>query len=151
MMTDHTITFRIADEADIPLLLDLYRSLDVKGEIPLSESCARTIFSEMQKNGVQKIHLAFCDKQCVGTFVLTILPYLVHAGQKAAILEDVVVHPDFRSQGIGRQMTLWVLEQSRLAGCYKLALSSNQIRTEAHRFYEREGFTLHGYSYQTFL
>jgi len=36
-------------------------------------------------------------------------------------------------------------------GCYKLALSSNLNREEAHRFYERLGFKKHGYSFSVEL
>jgi GNAT superfamily N-acetyltransferase len=36
---------------------------------------------------------------------------------------------------------------AREAGCYKLALSSNQKRVEAHAFYERIGFERHGFSF----
>ena len=45
------------------------------------------------------------------------------------------------SQGIGRAMMAHALEECRKAGCYKLALSSNVQRANAHRFYESLGFT----------
>jgi GNAT superfamily N-acetyltransferase len=38
-------------------------------------------------------------------------------------------------------------ELAREAGCYKLALSSNQRRVQAHAFYERLGFERHGVSF----
>jgi hypothetical protein len=38
-------------------------------------------------------------------------------------------------------------EQCRLAGCYKLSLSSGLPRDGAHAFYDSLGFERHGYSY----
>lgn len=35
----------------------------------------------------------------------------------------------------------YAIEEARRAGCYKIALTSRLHRTDAHRFYERLGFT----------
>jgi GNAT superfamily N-acetyltransferase len=48
---------------------------------------------------------------------------------------------------VGRAMMAHAIEQCRKAGCYKLALSSNLKREDAHRFYESLGFERHGYSF----
>ena len=53
------------------------------------------------------------------------------------------------NQGVGKAMMEHAREQCRLAGCYKLALSSNLRREAAHRFYEALGFERHGYSFVT--
>ena len=37
------------------------------------------------------------------------------------------------------------------AGCYKMFLSTNLKRTDAHAFYEYLGFKKHGYSYRVEL
>ena len=37
--------------------------------------------------------------------------------------------------------------ECRIAGCYKLALSSNERRRDAHAFYETLGFERHGVSF----
>jgi GNAT superfamily N-acetyltransferase len=41
----------------------------------------------------------------------------------------------------------YAMDICRAKGCYKLVLSSNQKREDAHRFYEKLGFTKHGYSF----
>ena len=43
------------------------------------------------------------------------------------------------------------MEQCRAAGCYKLSLSTNLRRKEAHAFYESLGFQKHDYSYSVEL
>jgi GNAT superfamily N-acetyltransferase len=55
-----------------------------------------------------------------------------------AWVEDLAVHPERRSQGIGKALLdaakAWALER----GATHLELDSAETRTEAHRFYERE-------------
>ena len=57
-------------------------------------------------------------------------------GTPAGIVEDVAVLPAMQGRGVGRAMMKHAREQCRLAGCYKLALSSNMQREAAHRFYD---------------
>jgi GNAT superfamily N-acetyltransferase len=63
------------------------------------------------------------------------------------VVEDVAVSPSHQGKGIGRAMMAHALEECRKAGCYKLALSSNLKRENAHQFYESLGFKRHGYSF----
>jgi GNAT superfamily N-acetyltransferase len=44
-------------------------------------------------------------------------------------------------------MMRFAMDRCAEAGCYKLALSSNVRREDAHRFYERLGFVQHGLSF----
>ena len=43
--------------------------------------------------------------------------------------------------GLGALMMQWAIDEARRRGCRRLELTSNRSRTEAHRFYERLGFT----------
>ena len=45
-------------------------------------------------------------------------------------------------------MMEYARERCRERGCYKMALSSNLARDEAHRFYESLGFDKHGFSFR---
>jgi len=46
-----------------------------------------------------------------------------------------------RNRGYGSQMMRWALERCRERGCGMVQLTSNKKRTDAHRFYERLGFS----------
>jgi GNAT superfamily N-acetyltransferase len=72
---------------------------------------------------------------------------LAHGARHHAIVEDVVVAAEARGQGIGEAMMRFAMQRCAERRCYKLALSSHLRREEAHRFYERLGFTKHGYSF----
>lgn len=63
---------------------------------------------------------------------------LHHAARIAEVLE-LVVAPSCRGQGIGKALLARACETARAEGCVQLELSTNCLRTGAHRFYEREG------------
>ncbi|MFC4591202.1 GNAT family N-acetyltransferase [Sphaerisporangium corydalis] len=64
----------------------------------------------------------------------------VRFGRRASI-EDLAVHPEWRSQGVGTALLTaaraWALDH----GADYVFLESGVSRTEAHRFYLREGAT----------
>ncbi|SFP29947.1 GNAT family N-acetyltransferase [Pseudomonas borbori] len=86
------------------------------------------------------------DGKLLGTCTLHLIEHLAHNFARSAILEDVVVDADARGLGIGRALIDKAVERARAWGCYKLALSSNQSREDAHRFYATLGFKPHGVS-----
>jgi GNAT superfamily N-acetyltransferase len=77
----------------------------------------------------------------IGTLALIVVANLSHRGKPWAIIENVVVDEEQRGKGVGAQLVRHAVELAREAGCYKVALASNKQRAEAHRFYQRLGFT----------
>lgn len=62
----------------------------------------------------------------------------VRYGRRAWV-EDLAVHPDLRSQGIGRRLLEGARAWARERGASHLELDSGDARSDAHRFYRREG------------
>ncbi len=56
-----------------------------------------------------------------------------------AWVEDLAVDPERRSQGIGKALLDAVKAWARERGATHLELDSALERTDAHRFYDREG------------
>lgn len=54
-------------------------------------------------------------------------------------VEDLAVHPDRRSEGIGKGLLDAAKAWARERGATHLELDSAETRPDAHRFYEREG------------
>lgn len=79
--------------------------------------------------------------QIVGTFQLTIIPGLVGRGRTRAKVESVHVLAGLRGSGVGAAMMRHAIAEAKQAGCGSMELSSNKLRTNAHRFYERLGFS----------
>ena len=56
-----------------------------------------------------------------------------------AWIEDLAVHPEHRSAGVGKALLDAAKGWARERGATHLELDSAEPRTDAHRFYEREG------------
>jgi GNAT superfamily N-acetyltransferase len=130
---------------DLPAVVKLLADMD--GEEPLSLATAGRIYREMSRYPSYSVYLALADGQPVGTFTLLVFPTLVHDGRFEAVIDGVVVAPEWRGRGIGGAMLAEAMQLAAQAGCYKLALSSNSKREDAHRFYRSLGFRQHGVSF----
>jgi GNAT superfamily N-acetyltransferase len=64
-----------------------------------------------------------------------------------AWVEDLAVHPERRSQGIGKALLDAAKAWARERGATHLELDSAEARKDAHRFYEREGAQYRSYSF----
>jgi GNAT superfamily N-acetyltransferase len=97
------------------------------------------------------VYVAEASGAIVGTISILIAEALGSRCRPFAVVEDVVVDEACRRAGIGRAMMKFAMDRARQAGCYKLMLSTNVTRLEAHQFYESLGFAKHGYSYSVDL
>ena len=78
--------------------------------------------------------------QVVGVCQLMILQHLQQQGGRCAEIESMHVAESHRGKGIGSVLLDDAVERARRAGCYRIQLTSNKVRTDAHRFYARHGF-----------
>ena len=62
-------------------------------------------------------------------------------------VEDLAVHPERRSEGIGKALLDAARAWARERGATHLELDSAEARKDAHRFYEREGAQYRSYSF----
>ncbi|MER5660913.1 GNAT family N-acetyltransferase [Streptomyces mirabilis] len=89
----------------------------------------------------QHLVVAVREGRVVGTLQLTVLPGLSRKGSTRSLIEGVRIHADERGSGLGTRFIEWAIEESRRQGCQLVELTSDATRTDAHRFYERLGFT----------
>ncbi|MER5447847.1 GNAT family N-acetyltransferase [Streptomyces sp. NPDC002766] len=89
----------------------------------------------------QHLVVAVRERRVVGTLQLTIVPGLSRRGATRSIIEAVRIHADERGSGLGTQLIEWAIDASRREGCQLVQLTSDNTRADAHRFYERLGFT----------
>lgn len=79
------------------------------------------------------------DKQLVG---MVSLLYLISTamGGKVAMLEDMIIAPEQRSQGLGQQLLNAAISFAREQGCLRITLLTDADNQRAHQFYQRQGF-----------
>ncbi len=138
---------REAHKTDLSSILNLYATVLDKGET-LSLTDAENHFDKMMTYPNYKVFVAEKCDLIVGTFALLIMDNLAHVGTPSGVVEDVVVAQNHQGQGIGKIMMQFALNRCQDFGCYKMVLSSNLKRVEAHQFYENLGFHKHGFSYR---
>jgi GNAT superfamily N-acetyltransferase len=66
---------------------------------------------------------------------------------KFLYVDDLVTDAVRRSQGFGKQLLHWLIDEARRQGCAGFHLDSGTQRKDAHRFYEREGMEMIAYHY----
>jgi len=141
------IKIKEATIQDLSAIWNLYSLVLDKGNI-LTKEQAEILFKKMQAYPNYKVYVAENEEDIVGTFALLIMDNLAHKGTPSGVVEDVAVLTNLQGKGIGKRMMEFAMEKCREAGCYKLTLSSNLIRTEAHAFYESLDFEKHGFSFR---
>jgi ribosomal protein S18 acetylase RimI-like enzyme len=109
-------------------------------EAPLPDGYARA-FREIEGDPNNELIVAELDGEVVGTLQLTFTPSISSQGGKRCTVESVRVDSARRGEGIGREMMLWAIERAREKGCISMQLTTDNDRADAHRFYERLGFT----------
>jgi len=140
-----SLTYRKAVAADLPFIVkllteDAVRVTDDRPDEPFHPRYV-TALRELEADPNQMMMVAMLDGETVGTVQLTFIPGIAGLGTKRCLVEAVHIAPAHRSKGLGSEMIQWAIAQARKRGCGMVQLTSNKKRFDAHRFYERLGFT----------
>ena len=137
------LEIRPAVPDDIPAIVALLAddALGAQRESPDDLTPYTAAFECLAADPNQHLVVAVRDDRVVGTLQLTIVPGLSRRGATRSLVEAVRVHSDERGSGLGTQLIEWAIDASRREGCQLVQLTSDATRTDAHRFYERLGFT----------
>lgn len=137
--------FRLATREDLPAIVRLLAE-DKLGaqrerfETPLPQAYYGA-FEAIDADPNNELVVAEIDGEVVGTLQLMYLPSLSYHGGTRAQIESVRVAQGLRGRGIGAGMMNWAIKRARQRGCHLMQLTTHNSREDAHRFYERLGFT----------
>ncbi|MCU0116270.1 GNAT family N-acetyltransferase [Curtobacterium poinsettiae] len=142
------VTLRNATEADLDALMALLSDDPIsaaRGDVAAPED--RPQYADALRSIVDDTANALLvaedtDGRLVGTLQLTRIPGMARRGATRLLVEAVRVSSALRSGGIGSALMRWVTDVAAPElGTPLVQLTSDAARTDAHRFYERLGFT----------
>jgi GNAT superfamily N-acetyltransferase len=140
-MTDAVI-IRSARPSDVPRLVDLLiGGALVDSEDPTDLSPYEQAFRDIGATEGTDILVAERRGEVLGMCQVIVFRHLQGRGGRCAEVESVHVDASERSNGIGRMLMAEAVNRARAAGCYRVQLTSNKVRVDAHRFYMANGFT----------
>ena len=134
-MTSASIPVRVAQLADARAIAELTRQLGY--DVPLSTLSDR--LARLLQRDDQQFLVAELEGDVIGWVHVVVAEY-VDTGIYAHIA-GLVVDSRQRKQGIGRLLITQAEQWARQRGCSIVRLWSSAMRTEAHRFYERLGYS----------
>lgn len=135
-------TLSIATSHDIPALCDLLTLLFAQ-EIEFQPD------PQAQQRGLAAIiahaevgHVLVAKAATGQALGMVSLLYTVSTalGGKVALLEDMVMHPHYRHQGIGSALLQYAIDLARQQQVLRITLLTDADNTAAQRFYRKHGF-----------
>jgi GNAT superfamily N-acetyltransferase len=137
------LEIRAAVTDDLPAVVAMLADdpLGARRESPDDLTPYRAALERITDDPNQHLVVAVREGSVVGTLQLTIVPGLSRRGATRSIIEGVRIHADERGSGLGTRLIEWAVAESRRQDCRLVQLTSDNTRTDAHRFYERLGFT----------
>lgn len=141
-MPEEKVTIRAAERDDVPAIVAMLADdpLGATRERP-GDPAYLAAFDTVAADPRHSLVVAELSGEVVGTLQLTLLPGLSRRGATRAQVEAVRVRSDRRGAGIGQVLMGWAIEQARARGAAVVQLTTDTSRVDAHRFYERFGFT----------
>ncbi|MBB3913273.1 GNAT family N-acetyltransferase [Rhizobium fabae] len=144
MLESSEILIRQARKDDLPALVALFAADALGGHGDTTDPEAfpdyARAFAVIEASPDQTLYIAECGGEVVGTFQTMVTTSLTGRGSSAMIIEAVQTRGDMRGQGIGAAMIEFAIAEAKGRGMRRVALTSNALRKDAHRFYERLGF-----------
>ena len=144
-MAESDPIFRRARPDDLDALIAIFAADALGGHGDTTDPDARPAYAAAMQTILaspsDRLFVGEIDGRVVATAQLSFVTALPHRGRRRAIVEAVQVAADRRGLGIGAKLVGFLVEEARTAGAGVVELTSNAARLDAHRFYERLGFT----------
>jgi N-acetylglutamate synthase-like GNAT family acetyltransferase len=131
------VVIREAQETDAAVIAALYRSLVQDAHINVRPERLKAIAADPNNY----LFIGEVDGVVCGTLLLTICLDAMYGSQPFGVIENVVVSETRRSTGIGSRLMEHAEAVCHEHDCSKMMLLSAAARAQAHRFFERHGFS----------
>ncbi len=146
------VVVRAIDRGDVRAAAQLVHdgSLSPDAEHPeRTDAYWSAVLETRRRSG--EVLVASRGDEVVGVCQLIVFPHFQHTGGWCAELESVHVRSDLRGRGVGTMLLAKAEELARERGCYRVQLTSRNVRHDAHRFYVQNGFELTSQGFKKLL
>ncbi|MFN6466406.1 MAG: GNAT family N-acetyltransferase [Nostoc sp. DedVER02] len=134
------ILIRSVKQDELSALLDLYKHLNPT-DAPLPDtSTLEKIWNEILTDRKINCFVADWEGNLIASCILAIVPNLTRGARPYGLIENVITHPDYRRQGVGKRLIYHALQSAWSHNCYKVMLLSGSQTKEVLQFYEKTGF-----------
>lgn len=134
------LQIRPATNTDFSGLAELYRHL-IPDDTPVPVEAQSKTFETILAHPGLLVFVGHLGDDLVTTCTLVVVPNFTRGCAPYALIENVVTHTDHRGSVFGERILKATFDAAWRAGCYKIMLMSGIKNTDAHRFYERIGFS----------
>lgn len=129
---------RQAVRSDLPAVYRLICDLE---ETTFSEEMFIWGYEAMTADPNHLVLVAEENEKVIGVLHLRMEFQLHHCAKIAEILEFMVCS-EYRSRGVGKQLLIEAMAAAKEHHCVQIEVTSNQKRSKAHQFYQREAMQL---------
>jgi len=128
---------------DLPHLVDLTMALfeieqDFAPDRAKQERGLRAILEQPSRG---RIFVVRTDYEIIG-MVNVLFTISTAMGGFVILLEDVFIHPDFRRQGYGTKLILYVIDFAKRKDFKRITLLTDKVSDESQVFFQNLGFQL---------
>jgi GNAT superfamily N-acetyltransferase len=140
-MGQQLISVKVAVEGDVPRCAELLGILfsQEREFTPDAEAQSRGLLMIINNPEVGRIFVAEVDGVIQG-MVLLLFTVSTFLGTKVALLEDMVVLPEWRGLGLGSRLIDCAVEFARRDGFGRITLLTDRDNDPAQLFYSSKGF-----------
>jgi len=132
---------RQAEAKDVSALSDLYRQFVSSVAPDTAIDVREDRIDEIRADPHNFLFVLEINDRICGTALLTLCLDPLYRYQPYAILENFVIDEGQQGKSYGKMLMRCVEHFCVEADCSKIMLLSNSIRSEAHGFFEKQGFS----------
>ena len=134
--------FRVAGEADVDVILNFMRQLNVEdpGPLPLDDEAARATLAHFLRDPSLGRAWLICDGQTAVGYVILTLGYSLEFHGRDAFVDELFIEAGHRGSGWGRRTMEFVEAQAKALGVRAIHLEVSPENSAAFELYRRAGF-----------
>ncbi|HEX3446089.1 MAG TPA: GNAT family N-acetyltransferase [Chthoniobacterales bacterium] len=135
------IQIRQAEAKDVSALSHLYHQLVHSVAPDTAIDVKEDRIEQIRAHPENFLFVLEIDNRICGTAFLTLCLDPLYRYQPYALLENFVIDEAHQGKGFGTALARYVEHFCVEADCSKIMLLSNSLRSEAHSFFRRQGFS----------